>query len=172
MTANRLGDGRNEGAGGTPGQPRTLGLPAVEGRLPTGARRRGHRSHQPGTETTPSLMDALATSERRIAERLAETSADGALDSDEARRCLEVLFWADREAEEIHDRRERNQLERVRRRDASRRTSATGWLRVGNRASRFVLGVVVVVLVILTLGALWVSGHLHLSEIIRLLPTG
>lgn len=115
-------------------------------------------------------MQTFSTAERQIAKRLGETGERAGIDPDEARRRLEVLFWAEREAGDLADCRHRNELEHDRRRGTDRRAAAAGWLEVGDRAARSVLGAAVVVLLILTLAGLWATGHLDPSVVMRLIP--
>jgi hypothetical protein len=140
--------------------------------LPRGAaatRRQGRPSPMEPS-VTPSLMDTLALAEHQIAQQLGEIADTTGLETDEAKRRLDLLFWARRQVDAIEDRRVQDELEHERRRDAVQRESAAGWLRVGNRASRFVLGAATVVFLIGSLAKLCVTGELDPSDLVRLLP--
>lgn len=119
---------------------------------------------------TPSLMDTFADAEQRIAQHLGDTADPSGHETVDAKRRLEILLWAQREANDIDDHRRRNDLERARRRDQDRRESATGWLRVGNRGLSFVLAIASLILLIGMLIELCVTGSLEPSQLIRPLP--
>jgi hypothetical protein len=115
-------------------------------------------------------MEVLADAQRRIVQQLGETNPSRAcLRPDEARSRLKTLFWAQRKAEEASDWHERNALRHARQRGRDRQKQVTGWLWVGRRASRTLLVVVVVVVVMVLVIGLALSGHLHLSRVVRLL---
>lgn len=117
----------------------------------------------------PSLMDVLAASQARIVEQLGETHASGTgLNTDDAEHRLRVLFWAEQQTEELRTLRENHRLTQQRERDDVRQTAASGWLRVGHRASRLALAIAVVLVVILALAGLWLSGHLDPAQALRL----
>lgn len=116
---------------------------------------------------TPSLMETFAMAEQRIAQRLGDPAG---LETTDAKRRLEILLSAQRQAAEIEDRSRRNNLDHERRRDEDRRASAAGWLQVARRAARFGFGVAGMTILIGTLVELCVTGRLDAADIGRLLP--